>query len=238
MKKATLILFTLLLTTTLLGQAQDKREDSEEKEPEVNAHGPIDINWYNKGVFFDLNGGIRVLKETANSSNLKIRPTFNAGIGYLFNEKFGIKGRLDYHNYATDSGPMDALAHSVSLSAEGVMNLMQVIGGQDISRDLALTLHVGVGLTTMFKPEYIRYFKDELGREFNDPAIKGADDIFHVIVGISPEYHINSRISINLDISQFFQFKQYKSFDRNNAAVTNKPVGVFGATLGVTYRLD
>lgn len=223
MRKFSLILVALFLTTTLFAQRGYK------------SGGTFKFNWFNQGWFFDGNIGIRTLGKTSDIAKVNAGVTLNGGIGYMFNEKFGLKGRADYHNFKTTGG-MSSTSHSVGLSIEGIASLVQIIGGRK-ARQFSLNLHGGLGLTSLFNPEYIRYVKDDLGREFNDPFIKGSDDIFHLIVGITPQYNINSKISIQLDISNFIQFKQHRTYDTFNAVRADGVTGVLGFSLGMTYRL-
>src|SRR5690554_7252590 len=77
---------------------------------------------------------------------MKIGPTFNAGLGYLVNEKFGLKGRIDYNKIVTTSATQEDIQNSFALSLEGVVKLIQVFG-EERPRDFALILHGGAGLT-------------------------------------------------------------------------------------------
>ena len=172
MKKALLILLAVFLTTGLFAQKKYRPQG-----------GTFKFNWFNQGLFFDGNIGMRALGQTSKHADMNIGLTANGGIGYLFNEKFGLKGRIDYHNFKTTGGT-SSTSHSIGASAEGIANLIQIMGGRK-ARKFSLSLHAGVGLTTLFNPEWRQFYRDELGKEFTDPGFKGADDIFHIIVGIT-----------------------------------------------------
>lgn len=202
--------------------------------------GVIKVNWYKKGWFLDGNVGARFMGKTSNGTEMSTGLSLNGGIGYLFNEYIGAKGRMDYNGFKVSPGHMGAVSnksHAIGLSAEAVVKLLQLIGPTK-SRDYSLNFHAGVGITSLFNPDYRNYYTDELEREFDDPFIKGADDMFHIVVGINPQFHLNSRFSFNLDISQFIQLKQHKTYDTFNAERVNGATGVMSVTLGMTFRLN
>jgi hypothetical protein len=200
--------------------------------------GVIKVNWYKKGWFLDGNIGARFMGKTSSDADMFPGLSMNGGIGYVFNEYIGIKGRMDYNGFKVSSvlSDTDNKSHSLSFSTEAVVKLLQLVGPTK-ARDFSLNFHTGIGFTTLFNPDFRKYYMDELGREFNDPFIKGSDDIFHVIVGITPQYHLNSKFSINLDISQLIQFKQHRTYDTFNKELANGVTGVMGITVGMSFRL-
>lgn len=242
MKKLALIFALITLPiTTLLAQEDAglvKVKNSETQIPRVNTStGKLHMLWYRQGWFIDGNAGVRFLGKTSDAADMKIGPTFNAGLGYLVNEKFGLKGRIDYNKIVTTSATQEDIQNSFALSLEGVVKLIQVFG-EERPRDFALILHGGAGLTAMFNPELREAVENDPNREFNDPGIKGTDDMFHVVIGITPQYHFNSKVSLNLDVSQFIQFKQFRTYDFSNAVKADGPTGLLGVSLGLTIRLD
>lgn len=221
MKKGILILFTVVVTTSLFAQN--------------SSQGILKYNWFNQGWFFDVNAGTRLLGKTSEQANMKPGFTSNTGAGYLFNEKFGVKGRVDYHNFQTTGGT-PSTSHSIGVSVEGIANLIQIIGERK-ARKFSLVLHGGVGVATLFNPKWKQSVIDDPNRELNDGGFNGNNELFHIIVGITPQYHINSILSLNLDVSHFTQFRQYNTYDTFNAEKADGVTGVLGLSLGLTFRL-
>lgn len=238
MKKISILLLITLITTTASAQMRS-----------ANDIGKLKINWYKTGWFLDANAGGRFLGQTSSFADMGLGPSFNAGIGYFFNDKIAIKGRLDYNQFYADYGEATTYnsnfgtpgsgdnidrSGSVAASAEVMFRLLQVFNPKR-SRNFSLNFHVGAGLTTFRNPSYINARESE-GVVFDDPFIKGHDDMGHIIVGLTPQYHINSRWSINLDVSQFTQFKQYNTYDTHNEIKSKDVTGLLSTTIGLTFR--
>jgi hypothetical protein len=70
----------------------------------------------------------------------------------------------------------------------------------------------------------------------DDPAINGNDDMGHIILGLSPQYHLNGRVSINLDLTTFILVKQDFTFDNYNG-IQHEGLGNLSAlSFGITIR--
>ncbi|HLV43008.1 MAG TPA: outer membrane beta-barrel protein [Brumimicrobium sp.] len=202
-----------------------------------SSQGKIKFNWFRTGVFIDGNAGIRLLGETSSQADMDPGLTLNAGMGYFFNKKVGMKGRIDYHQFPMTRGNGSSTSYSVGLSLEAVANLLQVFGPEK-ARKFSFLAHGGAGLTSLINPEFKKHYEEVLGKEFNDPLIKGGDEMFHIILGVTPQYHFKSKFSLNLDISQFIQFNQHRTYDTFSAELAKTATGVFGASLGLTIRFD
>jgi len=228
MKHFILFILIVLFSTTVYSQRT-----------QGGSVGVIKVNWYKQGWFLDGNVGARFLGKTSSTAEMSTGLSMNGGIGYVFNEFIGAKGRLDYNGYKVSPGHLTNVSnksHSISLSAEAVVKLLQLIGPTK-ARDYALNFHAGFGITSLFNPEYNRYVTNDLGRKLDDPFIKGADDMFHIVLGINPQFHLSSKVSVNLDLSHFIQFKQHRTYDTFNGIRADGVTGVMGITLGMTYRL-
>ncbi len=209
----------------------------EYKANEVSPHGSIETSWYNLYWFYDVNVGTRLLGSTSNFTDLSAGLNMNAGIGYIFSEKFGLKGRIDHHRFSFTpgiEGAANAKGGAFSLSFEGLTNILSYFQSNRFS-NFRLNLHGGAGLTSYANRSY-KEFRDELDKPFDDPAIDGNDDMGHIILGLTPQYHINGRCSIQLDFSSFFLIKQDYTFDRYNHE-KQQGIGYISAlSLGFTFR--
>lgn len=220
MKKISLILFITLISTTLSAQ---------------HGTGELKINWYKSGWFIDGNAGVRFIGEASDQAEMQIRPTLNAGLGHFFNEKIGIKGRLDAHQFSTTYGNTTDLSLGVGASAQVVVRLLQAIKPK-LSRSFALNLHAGGGLSAIINPSFRNYVEEDLGQEY-DGKLFNADNMGHIIIGLTPQFHLNSRVSVNIDFSHFTQFKQDNTYDTHNQVRSKDITGVIATTVGLTVRL-
>ena len=221
MKKISILLLLSLYAFTVKAQAP------------TGGTGELKVNWYKTGWFLDANAGARFLGQTSTLSSMKVGPSVNAGLGYFFNPVFAIKGRLDYNQFSTTYNSYDDRSGSVSASAEAMVRLLQVFNGKR-SRNFSLNLHAGAGLTALRNPSYMEQVENQ-GKDYNGKLFK-ADNMGHVIVGLTPQYHFNSRLSLNLDISQVTQFKQYKTYDTHNVVDPEGLTGLISTTIGLTFR--
>lgn len=198
------------------------------------AQNNSNVNWFKTGLFIDINGGGRFLGETSSIASMSAGPSFNAGLGYFFNDKIAIKGRLDYNQFkATYNGVIDK-SYSVGASAEVVARLLQVFA-ETKSRSFSLNMHLGAGLTTLRNPSYID-FRKETGIPDSEKFITNQDDMGHIIVGLTPQFHISPKWSINLDVSHFSQFNQGVTYDTDNLIPSKKVTGIISTTVGLTFR--
>ncbi|HLV43009.1 MAG TPA: hypothetical protein VKY37_12070 [Brumimicrobium sp.] len=192
----------------------------------------------NKGWFLNGNVGARFLGETSDFAEMGAGLSANGGIGYMFNKLVGIKGRMDYNNFKVTPGHGMATSnqsHSIGVSIEGVVNLLELSGNRTV-RDYSLNFHGGFGFATLFNPDYRDYVRTDLDKEFADGGIKGADDMVHIVLGISPQFDLSPQFSLNLDLSHFIQFGQHNTYDTFNKTLVNGVTGVLTATAGITFR--
>lgn len=230
-----LLLFLCCLFSTEISNAQLVKPKY--KSNDVSPYGAVETSWYNIYWFYDLNIGTRLLGSTSTDAQLGAGLNINGGIGYFFNERFGLKGRIDHHRFKFTPGIQDestAKGGAVSLSGEVLTNVLAWGNNNKFSR-LRLTLHGGLGLTSYANSSF-KDFREENNITFDDPAIKGNDDMGHIILGLTPQYHINGRCSINLDISTFFLVKQDFTFDRYNLEKQKGIGNISTISLGITFR--
>ena len=233
-----IVVSLVLISTNSFAQLNRFKTGSSQ---EVSKFGPIQSQWYKLQWFYDANIGARFLGPSSNEVNLKPGLSLNAGLGYMFTDVFGLKGRFDYHRFSVAPGfngdPINR-AGSISLSAEIVSDLIPLFSSNESIRyrKYRLGVHAGVGITSVFNPAYKNYRENELGLKWEDPFIKGNDDMAHIIVGFTPQYHINGRWSINLDISSYFQFIGDFTIDQFNQEKQNRST-VLSSTLGLTFRI-
>ena len=75
------------------------------------------------------------------------------------------------------------------------------------------------------------------GYEFADPLLKGNDDMGHFIIGLNPQYHINSSISVNANIAFVGLLQQSYVVDRSTNVAVEGVQNIVNASVGISYRL-
>ncbi len=227
----------VLAMTTSLAFSQDNNMKSDSPKAHISPYGKVETNWYKIGWFADLNGGVRLLGATSGAANLGAGFNGNAGLGFFVTDKIGIKGRIDYNTFkftpGLNSSP-DARGRMLSLSLEATSDLLPFTSGSKI-RDWRIELHGGFGFSTFKNTDFVEY-RESINYEFDDPLFKAREDMGHMIIGITPQYHINGRWSVQFDFSSFFYFNQDFTFDRYNVEKLNGVGSMISTSLGVVFR--
>jgi len=206
----------------------------------LSPYGKIETNWYKIGWFADINGGTRLLGAVSDASSMGAGLNVNAGVGFFITDKIGIKGRIDYNRFSftpnTVLNTYEARGGAMSFSLEATTDLLPFTSGSKI-RDWRIELHGGFGYTSFANRALKDSRFDANPNAFaEDPAIKGNDDMGHMILGLTPQYHLNGRWSINLDFSSFFLFAQDYTFDNYNGKTFDGIGNISTLSLGVTFR--
>ncbi len=116
---------------------------------------------------------------------------------------------------------------------EAVVNLKELKFMSFIPKKIGLNLHAGFGLSTISNPAY----KEVLGKNDTDPGIEGNDDVVTIVLGLTPQYQLNDKISINLDIAAKFLAKQNSYFNLGQDQRANETMGnIFNVAVGATYK--
>lgn len=190
-----------------------------------------------KGMFFDASMGMRIGGETSTLST--VGPGFhaNGGIGYMFNNWIGIEGNLGLNTFkaisVADNGITDR-SILINSSLQAVIGLSQLIGFGTEKFDLYL--HTGFGFSSFSNPAFKDGFKETA--EFGDRFFKGNDESMNITFGLTPRFHVNEKISVNLDASYFLLFGQNHSLDREiGDTFIDGATGITNISLGITYRL-
>lgn len=189
-----------------------------------------------EGLFFDLNLGSRFGGATSEFS--KMGPGFHldGGVGYMFSNIIGIKGELGMDWFSA----MSTDETTVDKAGMGRATLMAVLGVSELAgfgtEKFALRLHLGLGLASLSNPSW-KDARIASGYEFVDPLLKGNDDMGHFIIGLNPQYHINSEISVNANISFIGLLKQDYVIDRATNVAVEGAQNIVNASVGISYRL-
>lgn len=127
---------------------------------------------------------------------------------YMFNNRVGVMLDLGYDFFDfTGSGKRNT--NYFRTSVQGVVNIGDILKISTIHDRLGLLIHGGAGISNMWiKKE----FRTSTATP-SDPLFKGVDDMVNFIFGITPQYKINEKVSLNADLSFIFHHNQTYQFD-------------------------
>lgn len=181
---------------------------------------------YNKWSI-DVNGGLT--KPSQPMSESYTGDTFfgfvhaDAGVRYMFNNKFGLKADFgyDYMKNGEDSNYFRNKYYRASL--QGVANLGRIMNFEEWTSVLNLQGHAGAGYSWM-----------------ENDAFTGKDEMAHVIVGLTGQLKLGKRVALNADFSMINNINQNRTFDGMNM-IDGSDRGfngtLYNATLGLSFYL-
>lgn len=183
----------------------------------------------NYGINGSLNNKMNISPSSSNAFLINSRYMYKPFFGFF------IKG-----GYDSFSSKLDELSKSkfMQLSIEATYDLGGLYYSAS-SKELdkyfkknkfQLFVHGGPGVASMWNNDF-----NSLNA--TDPYFKNHDDIILLILGINPECKINSRLSINLDFSVTFNFRQDRTF---NYSIMNssKNASMYSIGLGLNYFIS
>jgi len=176
-----------------------------------------------------IDGGVgfnnSILPFTSGYSNSYFNP-FNLNIGArkMVNNKFGFKVDFGY-DYLYESGKsLKFNTHYVRTSFQGVANLATILQFNTFTQKFGLLAHGGAGFSSMLAK--------------NRKLVKETDEMVHLIFGLTPQYKVNEKIALNIDISMIQNFKQHYTFDYNSHNPANARRGsLANLTVGISYKI-
>ena len=176
-------------------------------------------------------------------TNFKVSPGIHAdgGVRYQLNELISIRGGISYDGFKTtgdvtsDSTSTDN-SSLISGSIEAVVNLKKLKFMSFIPEKIGLNFHAGFGLSTLFNTNFTDA-AEKAGIEFSDPGLKGNDDMINIVLGLTPQFKLNDKISINLDLSTKLLVKQSLYVNPGQDSRVNDKMGnIFNVAVGATYK--
>ena len=200
-----------------------------------------------KKLSLDVNVGGRFGGAVADSvPNYKVSPGIHAdgGVRYQLNELLSIRGGLSYDGFKTsrdklndlDTANLEDNSSLISGSIEAVVNLKKLKFMSFIPEKMGLNFHAGLGLSTMSNSN-VKKFNTDNNITPSDPGLKGNDDMVNIVFGLTPQYKLNDKISINLDLSTKLLVKQSLYVNPGQDSRVNDKMGnIFNVAVGATYK--
>ena len=184
-------------------------------------------------LIFDLNIGSRLGGAKSDSARIPTGFHFDVGMGYMFNNVFGIKADFGYNTFKTfELSNYNAPDKSYLMrgSIQGIFNVTEYF--QFYEKDFGFNFHAGFGLSTIVNKTW-----KESQTDITDPYLSGNDDMINIIFGFTPRYHISNHFSLNFDLVFNLLFLQSKTIDIYNWVEPNDMTSYTTASLGITYRI-
>ena len=201
-----------------------------------------------KKLSLDVNVGGRFGGAVSDDSltNYKVSPGIHAdgGVRYQLNELISIRGGLSYDGfktsrdklYETDTANLTDNSSLISGTIEAVVNLKKLKFMSFIPEKIGLNFHAGLGLSTMSNSN-VKKFNTDNNITPSDPGLKGNDDMINIVFGLTPQYKLNDKISINLDLSTKLLVKQSLYVNPGQDSRLNDKMGnIFNVAVGATYK--
>lgn len=151
-------------------------------------------------------------------------PHADAGIRYMFNNKFGIKADFgyDYMKSGDDSKYFRTTVYRTSL--QGVANLGRIMNFEEWTKSLNVQAHLGAGYTYMTPSK--------------EPKVYEKDQSGHVILGLTGQIKLTNRVAFNADFSMVNTIRQDKAFDGNSNTNRRGFTGsYYNASVGLSFYL-
>lgn len=191
------------------------------------------------GLFLDFGIGTRFGGVTTESTVLQTGLAIDGGLGYMFNNKFGVRGGLTFANFNAVDVNNEAVsdrAATIQASLQGILSISQLANFGTEKFDL--NFHAGFGFGTVFNPDFKEDYVEMYG-EFDDPMFKGNDDVVNVVFGLTPRFPINEKLTVMVDVSHYLLLNQDHFVDRrySNAQLENGTTGFTTTTVGLSLNL-
>ena len=199
-----------------------------------------------KKLSLDVNVGGRFGGAVDTINNYKVSPGIHAdgGVRYQLNELISIRGGLSYDGFKTSRDKLNDLdtanltdnSSLISGTIEAVVNLKKLKFMSFIPEKIGLNFHAGLGLSTMSNSN-VKKFNTDNNITPSDPGLKGNDDMINIVFGLTPQYKLNDKISINLDLSTKLLVKQSLYVNPGQDSRLNDKMGnIFNVAVGATYK--
>lgn len=187
---------------------------------------------YNQSSFGLSVGGHDGLRNTNHTTRIYQFSHFEANYRYMFNNRFGLKFDTGLDNFKFKDG--HPASKALRFSVQPVLNLTDVLHFNDFSSKFGLQLHFGGGYAALWNPTLLTG-----SAELFNSTDGSVDEMIQGIIGLTPQFKVSEKLSINADVSFMGNIRQNNGFDFEASPVQGG--GFSGsyatATLGFNYYL-
>ena len=175
-------------------------------------------------------GGHDGMHNTLHTTRIYGFSHYEANYRYMLNNRVGLKFDIGFDNFKFKDGHPSTQA--LRFSVQPVFNLTDLLHMNDFTQRLGLQLHVGGGYATMWNKTLLsgpaQLFQAEEG---------AVDEMLQGIIGLTPQYKISEKLSINADVSFMGNIRQNNGFDFEALPVQGGGFSGYyaSATIGFNY---
>jgi OmpA-OmpF porin, OOP family len=208
-------LLTGMLALTVSANAQDVIVVVEEPAMMVEKYNRFSMN-----AEYGFNHVVNPLTPGYNVATLGF---WHVGLGgrYMFNPKFGLRLQANYDEINSTDGSPYFRSDYFRGSLEGVINLGNVLGFGEFTRNFGLLFHAGAGYSML----------DDVNTSF------GPDHMMSVVGGLTPQWRIGDRWNIYADASIVSNANQDYTYDRASRYGTRGFSGnMYNYSVGLQYN--
>ncbi len=235
MNRSLLVLSIALLTLTS-SYSQRKQRTEEELKPLVKAKDTASYNMWSIEFSLGQSKGVNPYTTGYFSSNpnselgsLKVN-NFNLAFRYMMTQKFGFKFDVSsdrFKNNSPESLPFDVQQYR--LGVQGVINAVRLFNAEPQFDRFGLLLHGGFSYARV-TPKYDSPVVGEIDN------FGKTENTFGVIFGLTPQFRISKKTSLQLDVNMITNFRQHFAWDGHYSETQNNLAGkLLNASFGISY---
>ena len=176
-------------------------------------------------------GGHDGMSKTNHYTRLHQLNHYELNYRYMMNNRFGLKFDAGFDNFQfVDDHPATS---ALRFSIQPTFNLTDLLHMNNFSTRWGILLHMGAGYAAMWNKE-VRGPNEILNLKEGS-----VDEILQGIIGLTPQFKLNERLSINGDIAFMGNIRQNYGFDFESAPIQGGGFSGYyaTATIGFSYYI-
>ena len=176
-------------------------------------------------------GGHDGMSKTNHYTRLHQLNHYELNYRYMMNNRFGLKFDAGFDNFQfVDDHPA---TNALRFSIQPTFNLTDLLHMNNFTTRWGILLHMGAGYAVMWNKE-VRGPNEILNLKEGS-----VDEILQGIIGLTPQFKLNERLSINGDIAFMGNIRQNYGFDFESAPIQGGGFSGYyaTATIGFSYYI-
>ena len=172
-------------------------------------------------------GGHDGMSKTNHYTRLNQLNHFELNYRYMMNNRFGLKFDAGFDNFQfVDDHPA---TNALRFSIQPTFNLTDLLHMNNFTTRWGILLHMGAGYAAMWNKE-VRGPNEILNLKEGS-----VDEILQGIIGLTPQFKLNERLSINGDIAFMGNIRQNYGFDFESAPIQGGGFSGYYATASIGF---
>ena len=172
-------------------------------------------------------GGHDGMSKTNHYTRLHQLNHYELNYRYMMNNRFGLKFDAGFDNFQfVDDHPA---TNALRFSIQPTFNLTDLLHMNNFTTRWGILLHMGAGYAAMWNKE-VRGPNEILNLKEGS-----VDEILQGIIGLTPQFKLNERLSINGDIAFIGNIRQNYGFDFESAPIQGGGFSGYYATASIGF---